>query len=457
MLTKQLSDFLSGLTYQDLPAQAVDCAKMCVEDLLGAAFAGSVRPQGEIWRQYFDSLPQRPEAAVWDSRLGGASCENAAALNAAYSHVIDMDDVHNSSITHMGAITIPAALAVGQKYHRSGKQVITAIAAGYEIGARIGEAINPGAYHRWHTTGVVGSYSSAVAAGKLLGLNEEQMLHAIGSAGTQSAGLWQFIEDGAMSKTLHTANGTLCGIRAAELAKLGFTAAKDILGGDRGFLGGMTGDNHPEAITRDLGLLPYKIQTNSFKPYACCRHTHSADYCVELLKKEYDLDPGRIVRITDYTYKVAVGTVDNSAPATPYAYKFSVQYCIAAAFVYGRLTDDVFSEQMTAQAPVQALMKKVTVVLDPELEALYQADHNRWPHRLEVELDDGTVKTIQVEYPFGDFNNPFSWQDAHNKFFSLTRDLLSDEAAKTLSGRICALEELEDVNDLFAGLWTASV
>lgn len=112
---------------------------------------------------------------------------------------------------------------------------------------------------------------------------------------------------------------------------------------------------------------------------------------------------------------------------------------------------------MTAQAPVQALMKKVTVVLDPELEALYQADHNRWPHRLEVELDDGTVKTIQVEYPFGDFNNPFSWQDAHNKFFSLTRDLLSDEAVKTLSGRICALEELEDVNDLFAGLWTASV
>lgn len=453
MLTKQLSDSLHHLTYQDLPEQAVDCAKMCVEDLLGAAFAGSARPQGEIWRQYFSSLPQRPEAAVWDSRLGSASCENAAALNAAYSHVIDMDDVHNSSITHMGAITIPAALAVGQKYHCSGKQVIAAIAAGYEIGARIGEAINPGAYHRWHTTGVVGAFSSAVAAGKLLGLSEEQLLYAIGSAGTQAAGLWQFIEDGAMSKTLHTANATLCGIRAAELAKLGFTAARDILGGDRGFLGGMTGDNHPEAITRGLGQPPYKIQSNSFKPYACCRHTHSADYCVELLKKEFGLEPDRIVRITDYTYKVAVGTVDNSAPATPYAYKFSVQYCIAAAFVYGRLTDDVFSEEMTQQAPVQELMKKVSVVMDPELEALYQADSNRWPHRLEVELDDGTVKTVQVEYPFGDFNNPFSWQDAHNKFFSLTNGLLSDEAAKVLSERICALEQLEDVNALFDGLW----
>ena len=116
MLTKQLSDHLHGLTYQDLPDQAVDCAKMCVEDLLGAAFAGSVRPQGEIWRQYFDGKAQGPEAAVWDSRMGRATCENAAALNAAYSHVIDMDDVHNSSITHMGAITIPAALAAGQKH-----------------------------------------------------------------------------------------------------------------------------------------------------------------------------------------------------------------------------------------------------------------------------------------------------------------------------------------------------
>jgi len=454
MLTKQLSDSLHSLTYQDLPEQAVDCAKMCVEDLIGAAFAGSVRPQGEIWQRYFSQQAQRPEAAAWDNRLGSATCENAAALNAAYSHVIDMDDVHNSSITHMGAITIPAALAAGQKYHRSGKDVITAIAAGYEIGARIGEAINPGAYHRWHTTGVVGAYSSAVATGKLLNLNEEQMLHAIGSAGTQAAGLWQFIEDGAMSKTLHTANGTLCGIRAAELAKLGFTAASDILGGDRGFLGGMTEDNHPEAITKDLGQAPYKIQSNSFKPYACCRHTHSADYCVELLKKEYNIDPARITKITDSTYKVAVGTVDNNAPATPYAFKFSVQYCIAAAFVYGRLTDDVFSNEMTANPEVLDLMKKVTVVMDPDLEAMYQADKNKWPHRLEVELDDGSVKTVQVEYPFGDFNNPFSWEDTHSKFYNLTRGLLSDEAAKTLTDRISRLEEMEDVNDLFAGIWT---
>ena len=175
MLTKQLSDFLYEVRYDSLPSKAVDNAKLYLGDLLGVA---------------------------------------AAALNAACAHVMDMDDVHNASITHLGAVTIPAALAVGQKLHRSGREVLAAIAAGYEIGARVGEAINPGSYHYWHTTGVVGALCSAVAAGKLMGLDREKLLHAIGSAGTQAAGLWQFLEDGAMSKTLHTANGTLCGRHA---------------------------------------------------------------------------------------------------------------------------------------------------------------------------------------------------------------------------------------------------
>lgn len=449
MLTKQLSDFLCGLCYEDLPEQAADQAKMCMEDLVGVAIAGSSRPQGKIWHSYISSLPQRPESAVWDGRWDALLCEHAAALNAAYAHVIDMDDVHNSSITHLGAVTIPAALAVGQKYHCSGKQVLAAIAAGYEAGARVGEAINPGSYHYWHTTGVVGSFSSAVAAGKLMDLTPEQLLNAIGSAGTQSAGLWQFIQDGAMSKTLHTANATMCGIRAAELAARGFTAAQDILGGERGFLGAMTGENHPEALIRGLGSVPFKIQTNSFKPYACCRHTHAANYCVELLKQGHTIDPKRIMRITDYTYQVAKDNVDAPAPATAYGFKFSVQYCITAEFLYGSLTEAEFSPERTSAPEVRQLMDRITVVVDPVLEGMYQDDHDRWPHRLEVELEDGTVLVQQVEYPFGDFNNPFQWSDTHNKFLSLTEGLVPREQAEELTRRFVGIETLEDINELF--------
>ncbi len=452
MSTKKLSDFLWEITYEDLPQQAVTAAKMCVEDLLGVSLSGSVQKQGVLWRNYFQQKPAGSEASVWDAHFGHALCENAAALNAAYAHVIDMDDVHNSSITHLGAVTIPAALAVGQKYHRTGAEVIAAIAAGYEAGARVGESINPGSYHYWHTTGVVGSFSSAVAAGKLMGLNQEQLLNAIGSAGTQASGLWQFIKDGAMSKTLHTANATICGIRSAELAAVGITAAQDILCGERGLLGAMTPKNHPEALTQGLGGHTYKIQSNSFKPYACCRHTHSAGWCVELLMRKHQVDPRRIVRITDYTYQVAMNNVNAPRPANPYGFKFSVQYCIAAILLWGNLNDEVFSAERTSSPEARSLMSKITVAVDPKLEGFYQADPNQWPHRLEVELDDGRELTEEVIFPFGDFNNPFDWNAAHTKFQALTAGILHPNSCQMLTTRITELEKLNDINLLFSGL-----
>ena len=120
MLTEQLSDFLYEVRYDSLPSKAVDNAKLYLGDLLGVAAAGSVQPQGGIWRSYFAAGDGQQEATAWNSGLERFSCEHAAALNAACAHVMDMDDVHNASITHLGAVTIPAALAVGQKLHRSG-------------------------------------------------------------------------------------------------------------------------------------------------------------------------------------------------------------------------------------------------------------------------------------------------------------------------------------------------
>lgn len=453
MRTKQLSDFLCQLQFDLLPSTSQEKAKQYVEDLLCVAIAGATRTQGQIWRHYYEPFSQdTPVSTAWVPGFVRLSCDNAAALNAACAHVMDMDDVHNRSITHLGAVTIPAALAVGQALHRSGREVIAAIAAGYEIGARVGEAINPGSYHYWHTTGVVGPLCSAVAAGKLMGLDQSQMLHAIGSAGTQSAGLWQFLEDGAMSKTLHTANATLCGLRSAKLAALGFTAAQDILAGDRGLLGAMTPDNHPQALTQDLDWAQCALLSNSLKPYACCRHTHSANYCAELIQKEFQLDVDRIVRIVDHTYQVAVNTVDNPVPTTAYGYKFSGQYCIAAMLYYGHLQDSVFTPEATANPEVQRLMQKITLVCDPELERGYQKDHNRWGHRLEITMDDGQVISRQVEFPYGDFNNPFSWDSLHEKFRSLTSGILSGEQICKLTERLPHLDQLKDVNQLFEGL-----
>lgn len=450
METKALTDFITEIRYDDLDQATVSYAKMCIQDLMGVAIASDRDPTGEIWGQYFFGTtgPER-QASRWGNGFEKAEYHKVAACNAASSHLLDLDDVHNSSITHPGTITIPAAIAVGQQHHRSGRDVIAAIVGGYEAAARIGEAINPGAYWYWHTTGVVGSFSSAAAAGKLIGLNKRQMLHAFGSAGTQSAGLWEFLEDGCMSKSLHTANATLCGIRAAELAALGFTGASRILEGKKGFLGALNPKANAEALTRDLITGNYKIMSNSFKPYACCRHIHSANYCMQLLKGEQTIDPERIVKMIDRTYQVAKNTADIVSPDTDYAYKFSIQYCVSAMLLYGDLMGDAFTTGKTRDSAVQRLMKKVEVVVDEELQKAYERDPNEWSHILEIHMDDGSVLTKRVDYPLGDFKNPFTWEIEDNKFRQITAGIIPPKQADQLMKNIKDLDTIEDINELF--------
>ena len=177
-----------------------------------------------------------------------------------------------------------------------------------------------------------------------------------------------------------------------------------------------------------------------------------ADYCAQLLRGEHRLEPEHITRIVDHTYQVAVNTVDNPEPSTPYGYKFSGQYCTAAMLVYGHLGESAFTPEATSDPRVRRLMDKITLVCDPELEASYQADRNRWAHRLEVTLEDGRVLTRQVEYPYGDFNNPFTWAYEHEKFHTLADGVLGPDRVAALVERLPHLEELDDINRLFEGL-----
>ena len=446
--TKELSRFLTSMKFSDFTPKTVETAKMCVEDFIGVAIAGSVKPESKIWDEYYASKPTASQATVFRQGFDRVSVEQAAALNAVAGHVMDMDDVHNASISHLGVITIPTAFALGQQLHKSGRDVIEAVTAGYEAGARIGETINPSSYKYWHTTGVIGTFTSAVTAGKLLGLNEEQMLNSMGSAGTQSGGLWEFLETGAMSKVLHTAHANLCGIRSAQLAKLGFTGAPAILEGDRGFVRALASEFDLDCLTKGLGK-GLRIDDNSFKPYACCRHTHSANYCVEKILAVHCLNPEDIVSITDDTYSTAVQTTNNPYPENSYAAKFSVQYCIAAAIILKDLSDKAFKPENDANPKIRSLMEKIKVQTSPELDAAFKADPNQWSHRLTIQMKNGNTIVEQVDYPIGDFKNPFDLAMADRKFLNLAADALGDERAEKLLEDIHHLESTEDINTLF--------
>ena len=452
METRKLTDFISEIKYEDFTEDVVSYTKLCILDFFGVAIASSNNPVEKIWREYFFSDNTKEECNCLPNGFKRGEMHAVAQYNAACGHLLDLDDVHNTSITHPGAITIPAALAVSEKYKKSGKDMITAVVSGYEAAARIGSAINPGAYWYWHTTGVVGSFSSAASTGKLLGLSKDEMLMAFGSAGTQSAGLWEFMKDGAMSKSLHTANATLCGIRSAELAKLGFTGASEILEGEKGFLFALNKDANKEAITEGLEKGNYMIMSNSFKPYACCRHIHSGNYAVEMLKKENEIDIDNIEKIVDRTYQVAKNTAGITDPRTSYACKFSTAYCLAAMLVYGNLLGDTFSDEKTNNPVVQNLVKKVEQVVDTDINDVFLKDPSCWPHQVEIYFKDGSMISKKVEYPLGDYKNPFTFEIEENKFRTITAGILTESQMDTIIERVEHLEELDDVNDIFKDL-----
>ncbi|WP_320957354.1 MmgE/PrpD family protein [Enterocloster asparagiformis] len=446
--TRCLAAYLCGMDVSKFSDHTVDITKMCIEDFIGVAIAGSAKKESGIWKEYYSGKLTAPQASTFQPGFTKMTVEQAAALNAVFGHVMDMDDVHNASITHLAVITVPTAFALGQQLGKSGTEIIEAVAAGYEAGARIGEAINPSSYKYWHTTGVVGAFAAGVTAAKLLGLDEEQMVNCLGSAGTQAAGLWEFLASGSMSKVLHTANANLCGLRSAELAKLGFTGAPTILEGDRAFVNALAPEPDLDSLTKGFGE-GYRIEENSFKPYACCRHTHSANYCIEKILSAHALDPEDIVSITDDTYSTAVQTTNNPYPENPYAAKFSLQFCIAAAIVLKDLSDRTFTVENINNPAVKALMEKIKVKVNKELDDEFKQDPNQWSHRLTICLKNGETITEQVDYPIGDFKNPFDWEMADRKFRLLTEDMIGGEGVTRLLDKLHNLETIQDINEIF--------
>lgn len=446
--TRSLAAYLHGMKFGDFDSHTVDITKMCIQDFIGVAIAGSAKPESRIWKTYYSGKATQPQAAAFQPGFPRVTVEQAAALNAVFGHVMDLDDVHNASITHLAVITVPTAFALGQHLKKSGPEIIEAVAAGYEAGARIGEAINPSSYKYWHTTGVTGAFAAGTAAAKLLGLTVEELVNCLGSAGTQAAGLWEFLASGSMSKVLHTANANLCGLRSAELAGLGFTGAPTILEGERAFVRALSPDCHMDCLTKDFGK-GWRIEENSFKPYACCRHTHSANYCIEKILSSHSLVPGEIESITDDTYSTAVQTANNPYPENPYAAKFSLQFCIAAAIVLKDLSDRAFTAENINNPEIKTLMAKIKVHVSRELDDGFKRDPGRWSHCLTIRLKNGETITQQVDYPIGDFKNPFDWEMADRKFRLLTEDMIGEATASALLERLRHLETIEDINLIF--------
>ena len=421
--TTQLATFAAQLRFDAIPPPVIRKTEDLLVDWFGSCLAGKgARAVESIARFAASMAPQGGTAQVLVNR-SQTSPYFAAMVNAAASHVVEQDDVHNGSVFHPATVVFPVALAVAQTLGSSGKQMLAASVVGYEVGIRVGEFLGRSHYKVFHTTGTAGTLAAAATAGSLLGLNPAQMQHALGSAGTQAAGLWEFLRTAADSKQLHTAHAAAAGLMSAYLAKDGFTGAAQILEGPQGMAAGMSSDADVAKLTdgiengaKDGSVKRWATVETSFKYHACCRHTHpAADALLQVMKANH-LQPQDIARVVTHVHQGAIdvlGPVVN--PSTVHQSKFSMGTTLALVARFGHAGlaefDAHFNDAMTV-----ALRERVEMALDVEVDAAYP---RRWIGKVTVTTTDGRTLPGRVDEPKGDPGNTLSRDEISAKALRL--------------------------------------
>ncbi len=392
-LTQQLVDLIEA---KPVTAGDLEVASHCVLDALANSQAGRATEVGNI-------------VSRWAGTAGRDAGREAFRLGA-LTHIVEADDLHRESVTHPGCVVVPAACAVARSTGADGRALLTAVVKGVEAMCRVGAAVGPAHYRTWHNTATCGPFGSAYAAGTLLGLDATAMVHALGNAGTQSAGLWEFMESGAMSKHLHAGRASEAGVVAAELAHHGLTGAATILEGKRGFFAATCPDANPGRVLQDASA-PWALRRTSIKPWPSCRHTHPAiDAALSLSDRS-----GAVESVRAVTYRAAINVCDNPRPDSDYEAKFSLQHCVAAALADRDIGFSSFDAE--ARRRHASLAGKVQLASASEFEAAYP---QAWGAAVEVRLDDGRMLHARRDQALGDPEAPIG----PDRLEAKARDLL---------------------------------
>ncbi len=311
-------------------------------------------------------------------------------------------------------MVFPPALACAQAIDASGNDLLLASIVGYEVGIRVGEFLGRSHYKVFHTTGTAGTIAATAAVGRLLKLNPDQMLHAFGSAGTQSAGLWEFLRDAADSKQLHTAHAAATGLMSAYLAQSGFTGAQHILEGKQGMAAGMSSDANPSKLVDGLGKR-WTLAETSFKYHASCRHTHPAADALLQVMLAHQLKPSDIAKVETLVHQGAIDVLGPvTDPATVHQSKFSMGTVLALVAHYQFAGLQEFDSHFHDD-DICAFRDRVAMTLDPEVDSAYP---QRWIGKVKVQLHNGQILEGRVDEPKGDPGN------------TLTRAEITDKAMR---------------------------
>jgi len=446
--TRTLAEFVARLRYEDLPQAVVEQASRIIVDTVGCAISAWVEDPAksrlalEIARLYGSDLGA--------SVIGVAGVKSqpafAALANGILANAADNDDTHKRALLHTGSVVVPPVLALAQTERLSGRDLIVALVAGYEVAVRVGMAVMPTHYRFWHSTATNGTFGAAASASKALKLDADGVQRALGLAGTQAAGLNTFFESGDMTKSIHPGKAAFNGILSAQLAQLGATSPPSILEHPKGYLNAYSTEPKPQKLTEGLGT-SWEILQNGFKYFPSILASHSPIQATLAIVQKHAIDPAGIARITNETYNTVTTHFSNKDVSTVMAARVSVPYCIAIAAIDGKLTQAQFAPARINDPLVRQVLANTEVIADAALNALYP---DKFPARVTITMKNGSSFQETVLFPKGDPQDPMGKEEIDAKFRGNVAAMLNAGQADALLRAIYALREARNVDEVSA-------
>jgi aconitate decarboxylase len=449
--TRDLARFAAGLRFEDIPRAVLDHAKLCVLDGLGVALFGAGLPWTGHVRDLAIAEGATPVASFWGTRHRG-SVAQAALVNGTAGHAFEMDDIHKESIVHPNSLACPVAFAFAEAAGgMSGRDVLTAIVAGYEVGTRVGNAATMALFLRgFHPQGTSGAFVAAATAGRILGLPADQMQHALGIAGSMGAGLMA-AQEGAMVKRLHAGRAAEAGVRAALLAQRGFTGILDVLeAGYGGFLSSFSGRPNPERLTAGLGSV-WETADVGFKLYPSVTSIHTALDALDTVMAEHGLVAADIERVAvGCSHMTFVHTAWPYKPAGVTAAQMNLFYGLAMIALHRDASVLQYDGRRLADPQALAFMKRITAFEDDELEAMGPAF--RHGCRLALRTTDGRAFRHERLARRGSPEDAVGAVEIVRKFAANVAGILSQDEAAGLQADVMRMDALDDTQGLISRL-----
>ncbi|MGH7775297.1 MAG: MmgE/PrpD family protein [Candidatus Binatia bacterium] len=448
-LTQEVVAFANKTHYRDIPPEVIRLAQGFVLDGLGVSLAGSTEEGSRILQSYVRQIGGKAEATVVGTGLM-APAAKAALANGVSGHAMDYDDTQLSTskegvyglLTHPTVPVLAAVLAAGEKQRVSGQELLLAYILGVEVECRIADAINPRHYQAgFHSTATIGGLGAAIAVGKLLGLREEALARALGMAGSMASGLRENF--GTMTKPLHAGRAAENGVTAAQLAERGFTSAHNILEAKRGFFNAMAGGYDAAKLAGRLGR-PYFMQEPgiSIKPYPSGSLSHPAQDLILDLAKKHDLHADAIEAIEVGTNSNVPNALIYPMPKTALEGKFSIPFCMAIGVLERKAGIAQFTDRKVRDPKVAEFMKRVTLTVDQELEAL---GYDQVRSRIRIKLKDGKTIEGRADVAKGHPLKPMSWGEIGEKFRACARLVLSRKDTEEAIELVANLERMRSI------------